>query len=107
MKDRKSLKTRWWVSWIQSTEDYRPLTDPPVPGVLGWWCSGYWTNGNAIICAMVEGESEDEAKAAIAASWPEAIGGWRFFENRGPGFVPGSRFPLRDWNRERMGLGGF
>lgn len=28
---------RFWLSWHQPTEDYRPLTDPPVEGVLGWW----------------------------------------------------------------------
>lgn len=38
---RPKPRNRWWLSWVQTTEDVRPLTDPPNENILGWWCSGY------------------------------------------------------------------
>ena len=87
---------RFWISWRQPTEDYRPLTDPPHPQVLGWWCSGHTT-----LCAAVEANSEVEARMYVRIAWPEASE-WRFCEEKPADFVPGDRFPLSDWMRERF-----
>jgi len=27
---------------------------------------------------------------------------WRFFEERAPDWMPGDRFPLSDWSKERI-----
>jgi hypothetical protein len=47
----------YWISWVQPTNDYRPLAYPPHEAILGWWCSGYAEDG-ATLCAMVTAESE-------------------------------------------------
>jgi hypothetical protein len=62
---------RFWISWYQSTEDYRPLRDPPDGNVLGWWCSGYREN-DASICALVSGSNSEDACKAVQVDWPEA-----------------------------------
>lgn len=92
---------RFWLSWYQPTDDYRPLTDPPHPQVLGWWCSGYDSTGQPIICACVEAVSEDDAKTYVGISWPEATS-WRFIEERDAAWTPNDRFPLSDWMKERF-----
>jgi len=89
---------RFWVSWEQSTEDYRPLTYPPE-GMLGWWCSGegdgYWT-----LCALLDAEDDDAAKDVIAKHWPETLemDDWRFWNEVDADHAPGDRFPLPDWS---------
>lgn len=90
---------RYWVSWWQPTEDHRPLTDPPHPQVLGWWCSGSSDEGDSI-CALVEAESEDKAKVYVQISWPEAEN-WRFIEAKPNDWIPGDRFPPQKWMLER------
>lgn len=46
----------------------------------------------------------------IVGAWPEAAAdmkenGWRFFEHdKGSDWIPGDRFPLADWMKERFGL---
>lgn len=95
--------TRFWVSWHQPTDDYRPLTDPPHPQVLGWWCSGYDANDVSILCALVEAESETDAEVFVVISWPEAER-WRFCEPKGTDWLPGDRFPLSPWMTERLGV---
>lgn len=94
---------RFWLSWIQPYEDYRPLTDPPHKAVIGWWCSGFDASDQAILCALVVAPSEDAAKAAIGESWPEtkALEDWRFCESKRCGWLPGDRFPLTAWERKR------
>lgn len=106
--------TRYWVSWIQPTEDCRPLGYPPNDQVLGWWCSGYDGCGNAVLCACVRGEGatlDDQMRhvtSAIETEWPEATSseenenGWRFFEKREADFQPSDRFPLSDWMEDRF-----
>lgn len=95
------MKTRYWLSFHQPTDDHRPLTDPPHPQVLGWWCSGYDPEDVAVICALVEAESEEDAKTFIGISWPEAER-WRFCEQLKPDHVLSDRFPLKPWMIERM-----
>jgi len=89
----------FWISWIQPTEDYRPLSYPPLPPILGWWCTG--TIGmESIICAMVKAQSKDEAEQIIKLDWPEAKD-WRFCDERVAGTLS-DRFPLSDWMVERF-----
>ena len=92
---------RWWISWHQPTEDYRPLRYPPHNPVMGWWCSGH--ADVAILCAVVLAEDETEARANIIAEWPEAER-WRFCEEKPDGWVPGDRFPVSGWMAERFGF---
>lgn len=95
---------RYWISWYQPTEDYRPLTDPPHESVLGWWCSGYrCSDGLASLCALVSATDEESAKACVRHSWPEAAE-WRFCEERDSDWLPGDRFPLSTWMQLRLAL---
>ena len=98
---------RYWISWIQRTEDYRPLTSPPNVAILGWWCSGFDGDDNAVICATVQAIDPSAAALAVFSDWPEAEvevakNGWRFFEPREPGWIPSDRFALSEWERERF-----
>lgn len=95
---------RFWVSWVQGTEDYRPLTYPPNKAILGWWCSGHVGNGGATLCAVVEAEDEAEAQRALIADWPEVaeVDEMRFTEPRPDDFKPGDRFPLEPWMIKRF-----
>ena len=95
---------RFWISWIQKTEDERPLSFPPNPAILGWWCSGYDGLGNPILCAAVQASDQDEAERAIGIDWPENERSSRFFEERATDWIPGDRFPLSDWMKERFGV---
>mgnify|MGYP006921408983 CR=1 FL=1 len=92
---------RFWISWYQPTGDHRPLAYPPHRSILGWWCTGFASEGVATICALVEAADEDTAKAAVRVDWPEAER-WRFCEEH-DGSALGTRFPLSDWMRERIG----
>lgn len=91
---------RYWVSWYQPTKDYRPLTYPPNEAILGWWCSGAST-----LCALVSASDKVEAGAAITKDWPEAKE-WRFVYEKGDKWLPGDRFPLKDWMRDRFRKAG-
>lgn len=96
-------KPRWWISWVQPTADYRPLTHPPTLEVLGWWCTGELADETAFtLVAAVEAESEDEAKEIIVKNWPEATE-WRFCGQKSSTFVPNDRFVFREWMTERFG----
>ncbi len=97
---------RFWLSWSQPTNDFRPLTDPPEPGVLGWWCSGYDASNYATLCALVEASTIQGAKAIVRRSWPEAppkAEAWRIEDERLPDWLPGDRFPIdKGWMQERI-----
>lgn len=94
--------TRYWVSWNSSEADYRPLTYPPPPAILGWWCSGEGDTYHTL-CAVVAAKSKAEAKRAIAGSWPETKGGkWRFFDEVEPDWIPGERFVKKKWMLARF-----
>ena len=87
---------RFWISWYQPTDDYRPVTVPPKSEVLGYWCSGYrGSDDAATMCAWVVAGSEDEANALISSEkyWPEAEE-WRFCNEVEDEWVPSDRFPL-------------
>ena len=100
--------TRYWMSWIEHSEDFRPLTSPPIDAVLGWWKSGEpGEGGGSILVALVEAHSEGQAMNMIAVDWPisGAIREWRFIRNVGFDWrPPGDRFPVSDWMRRRIGL---
>lgn len=90
----------FWISWEQPTEDYRPLTYPPNPAILGWWCSGSG-EGYFTLCAYVEAENEAAAEEAVLKDWPE-IEHWRFCQGRDH-YEPSDRFPVDDgWAAERL-----
>lgn len=93
---------RFWISWTQYTDDFRPVTYPPSPEVVGWWNSGEDEQGNAILVALVESDSKENAKAIICSekNWPEAgeIDEWRFFEEKKSNWIPGERFPIPAWS---------
>lgn len=97
---------RFWISWIQNSEDFRPLSDPPSENVLGWWCSGYDADDSAVLCAAVLAIDEDAARAVITANWeskPGEVGEWRFCEERASDWTPGNRFPITtDWAKKRF-----
>jgi hypothetical protein len=98
---------RFWLSWYQPTEDYRPLTDPPAEPVLAWWHTGLEIAGEkttSVLCALVSADSEDHARAVVAESWPEATG-FRFCDPRADEWFPATdRFPLKPWMAARMGV---
>lgn len=89
----------FWLSWYQPTEDYRPLTSPPNPQILGWWCSGHAAQG-ATICAYVEAEDDKSARDAVKRDWPEAEE-WRFIEERNS-YQTSDRFVPAEWAAERL-----
>lgn len=96
---------RFWLSWYQPTDDYRPLAFPPNEAILGWWCTGYECDSRPIICALVQAESLEAAWLAVRRDWPEFTK--RFQGDRASDYViRNDRFPLSDWMRERMGTGG-
>lgn len=102
---------RYWISWVQRTEDFRPLHYPPNEAILGWWCSGYDSDDNAILCAAVDAVEASDACVAIFEEWPEAKddmaeNGWRIFQHdKGDNWTPGDRFPIdKPWMAERFGV---
>lgn len=96
--------SRYWCSWVCTEEDHRPVTYPPGAGVLGWWCSGYDAADNSTLCALIEAEDADAVAGVVRADWPEFGGAWRIEPKVVPDdFLPGDRFPLSDWMRERVG----
>ena len=99
------MSKRFWISWYQPTQDYRPLTDPPHPQVLGWWRSGY-REKTPILCALVEAQDESAARTCLEISWPEsATAKWRFADEVPRDWMPSDRFVIdKPWMRERLGL---
>lgn len=94
--------TRYWISWSQPGEDYRPLRFPPDEKIIGWWATGFSFNTTSL-CAFVVANNDEEAANSILKDWPEATqNGWRFFETKDPEFVPNDRFPLSEWMQERL-----
>lgn len=86
---------RFWISWYQPTEDYRPIYPKGDKEPLGhlYWCTGERADGASTMCAVVDAKDESEAKLTIKKYWPEA-NEWRFCEERPYNWLPGSdRFP--------------
>jgi hypothetical protein len=92
---------RYWVSWVQETNDFRPTSFPPGKQILGWWCTGFTSGEDAILCALVSGTCEADAMTAIWREWPEA-NEWRFFQEVSNDWRPTDRFPIKDWMKERI-----
>lgn len=94
-------KTIFWLSWFQTTQDFRPLSYPPNEGVLGWWCTGRQLGMVAYtLVALVIADNEELAKNIIKTDWPEAEE-WRFCESRTDCQLS-DRFLVEDWMRERI-----
>jgi len=95
---------RYWISWYEFADDYRPLNYPPRKEVLGWWCTGGGGGDkDNTLAACVEADSEETAKKIIESEWPNKDEqDWRFCSDKGDDFVPGDRFPLGDWMKERF-----
>jgi hypothetical protein len=94
---------KWWVSWYQDGDDYRPLNFPPNEGVLGWWCSGEAADGSATLVALLAARDESHAREIVNADWPElGESEWRFADERDSSYRPGTRFVLTDWMEKRM-----
>lgn len=89
-----SPATRWWVSWYEPGEDYRPAVWPLPRSVLGYWCSG-WTDDKAALCAWVEADTAEQTWEILTACWPSECPDRRF-ERQHPD-APGSRFPPPKW----------
>jgi hypothetical protein len=102
---------RYWVSWTQRTEDFRPLSYPPNESILGWWCSGSDGDGNAVLCAVVAAAEDSDVCSAIFKDWPEAKdeimnNNWRIFCEKKVDWKPGDRFPInKTWMAERFVTG--
>lgn len=87
---------RYWVSWVQPTEDFRPMMWP-LPSNMDYWCSGYDSDGMPILCALIDAESDVRAREQIAAYWPETTGvNWRTWDEKPDDWTPGDRFPLEN-----------
>ena len=84
---------RFWMSWVQPTEDYRPLTFPPNEAIRGWWNTGFDNDDYATIVAVVDAPSQEEAWDEVRKDWPEAV--YRF-QHEGT-YPEGDRFPLSVW----------
>ena len=95
---------RYWLSWWQGGDDYRPINYPPNEAILGWWCSGERYRGEESefsMCAAVDAESTHAAWAAIRIDWPD-MGEHRFCNVKPANFETGDRFPLSDWMLPRF-----
>ncbi len=101
------VSQRFWVSWVCTSTDPRPLLFPPHKEICGWWRTGFNADDNVTICAVVDAESESHAAAAVFRDWPEAElyvneFGWRFIEPRDRDWKPGDRFPPSEWMADRL-----
>lgn len=83
-----------WLSWYQPTEDHRPVSYPPNEGVLAWFCTGRSERG-ATIVALIEADTEEQAKEIALKDWPEIVD-WRFCEDKHDRKLS-NRFPVSDW----------
>ena len=90
----------YWCSWVCDNDDHRPVTYPPNEAILGWWCSGYDSQYNAILCALVQADSESLALSSVEQDWPEFDGNWRYI--RETDTLLTDRFPLSDWMEPRV-----
>lgn len=94
----------FWISWYQTTEDYRPLKDQrPEDRIIDYWCSGYRGRDDAAtIVALTIATTEDDAKSLIKEHWPEAEE-WRFCEViTKKGFTNNGRFTLSENGKPKL-----
>lgn len=100
---------RFWTSFYfkgphGAESDYRPLNWPPHPGILGYWHTGIRCEDESLtLVVWVEAENEGHAMDLISVDWPESVGAeWRFFDEVALDWRPSDRFPISDWNVERI-----
>jgi hypothetical protein len=97
-----SEQKRFWISWVQGTDDYRPVGYPPNRAVLGWWCTGTTEDGY-VLCAAVEAVSPSDAVSKVLIDWPEISGdNLRFCDEKESSWVPSGRFVMDGWMKERF-----
>ncbi len=101
----KEGKNLIWLSWYQSSKDYRPICFPPTPkALLGWWCTGSSDSQGWTMCALVEDQGSEENTWNIILDkdcWPDA-GARRFYDSVGLIATLSNRFPVTNWMTERM-----
>lgn len=86
---------RYWISWFQPGEDYRPTIYPPGDKILGYWASGYGVQGTSM-CLLGQAENDSDLMEQVHSAWPETVTVvWRFFEEKPENWEPGDRFPLQ------------
>ena len=81
----------YWLSWYHPQELGFELHWP-------WWITGQGNN-YVTICAAVQAEDEDAAKAIVQAAMdkPDKVE-WRFCSLKAHGWAPfGDRLPHADW----------
>jgi len=100
---RGMSKKRFWLSWNEYADDYRPLKYPPNEQILGWWCSGYG-DGYATLCALVSATHENDAWKAVKKDWPQRSVETRFCDEVADDYDPrkGGRFVGEDWMEKRI-----
>jgi hypothetical protein len=93
---------RFWLSWYEPSEDWRPVHFPPNENILGCWCSELSDIGPTVV-AFVESKNEQEAWDSIDKEFPrEGPRDIRFCEERDFSFLPNDRFPLDPWMENRI-----
>ncbi len=100
MNKKVSLKSkikRFWISWYQPTEDYRPIygsKKQKEPLNHLYWCSGQRCSDDAwAMCAVVDALNETAAKRTVKKYWPEATE-WRFCDEKETDWMPNDRFKV-------------
>lgn len=87
---------RYWCSWYETSQDYRPIK---VEGAPKWWCSGETCEEppRATLCAVVDAEGEADAFSLLDKFWPGATSAERrFCEERAADWMPDhTRFPVK------------
>ena len=100
---------RFWLPWYEmppvdlrgeESADPRPIEWPLPASIPAWWQSGErGSDGAPILCAVVDAQDEDAAKALVDGHWnPDQ---WRFCESVASNWRPDAgRFP---WPKARRG----
>lgn len=85
---------KYWISWIHE-ETYGSFEL-----YLPWWCTGYDSEDNSLICAAILAYNEEEAVNKIESSYdakPQHII-FRFIDEKEKEWSPfNDRFPKADW----------
>lgn len=97
----KRRTRRFWISWYEHADDYRPRTWPLPEAVPAYWCSGE-APGAFTVCAIVDAPTEDAAQEIIGAHWNPGPLQLRFCQEVDQGWrPPGDRFPWPAWAEGR------
>jgi hypothetical protein len=81
---------KYWIRWTQSTEDYRPLIDE-----FEYWCSGYDSFDQPILCCLIEAETEEKAIELISHGWPADERSAFSIDEKPMDWEPSDRFPRK------------